>query len=181
MTDDLLSNQQFDQAHESLLELKKVVKILYTDVREEIFNLRTTVPERISFFATLKDYLADYQTHYGLNVQLTVNNEDPVEFSPEVTSQLLRIIQEALTNVRRHSDAEKVMIHFSESNSGVRMRIEDNGRGFHPEQTIQAAGQHYGLQIMRERAESVGARLELDSQPGQGTRIEVWVPPRPMV
>lgn len=181
MTDELLANEQVELAHESLLELKKVVKILYTDVREEIFNLRTTVPERISFFATLKDYLADYQTHYGLNVQLTVNNEDPVEFSPEVTSQLLRIIQEALTNVRRHSDAEEVSIHFSESNSGVRMRIEDNGRGFRPEQTSQAAGQHYGLQIMRERAESVGGRLELHSQPGQGTRIVVWFPPRPMV
>jgi nitrate/nitrite-specific signal transduction histidine kinase len=177
MTDELLANERFELAHESLLELKKVVKILYTDVREEIFNLRTTVPERISFFTRLKEYLSDYHTHYGLGVQLRVDTEEAVDFSPEVTGQLLRIIQEALTNVRRHSDADKVSIHFAEKKGRVRMCIEDNGRGFQPEQMTQEGGQHYGIQIMRERAESVGGRLELDSQPGQGTRIVVWVPP----
>ena len=181
MTDELLANKQIEQAHESLVELKKVVKILYTDVREEIFNLRTTVPERISFFARLKEYLADYQKHYGLSVNLTISNEVPFEFSPEVNGQLLRIIQEALTNVRRHSDADKVLIHFAEEGGHVFMRIEDNGRGFQLEQMNRAAGQHYGIQIMRERAESVNGRLELDSQPGQGTRIVVWVPQRSKV
>jgi signal transduction histidine kinase len=161
---------------ESLLELKKASQILYTDVREEIFNLRTAVPERTDFFSNLQEYLANYQTHYGLNANILVERECPSEFSPEVAGQLLRIIQEALANVRRHSDAGKVLIHCMSGEEQVCISIEDDGRGFYPAQVAANGGQSYGLQIMRERAESVGGSLEVDSQPGQGTRVVVRVP-----
>ena len=178
ITDDLFSDGQFDQAQESLQELKKATQILYTDVREQIFNLRTAVKERDSFFSILRDYLSDYRIHYGLNVHLVIENECLSEFSPEVGAQLLRIVQEALTNVRRHSDAGKVLIHCAQGGEQVNIRIEDDGRGFYPLEIEKEAGQHYGLQIMRERAESVGGSLKLDSQPGQGTRVVVQVPAR---
>jgi nitrate/nitrite-specific signal transduction histidine kinase len=176
ITDDLLSGGQLDQARESLLELKRASQMLYTDVREEIFNLRTAVTERLGFFATLQDYLADYKTHYGLNVDLKIEAGCLTEVSPEVASQLLRIIQEALSNVRRHSGANSASICCKGKDENVLFIIEDHGHGFLPAQVESNGGQHIGLQIMRERVESIGGRLELDSQPGQGTQVIVQVP-----
>jgi len=176
ITEDLMSGGQIEEAQESLLELKKASQILYTDVREEIFNLRTAVTERVDLFSTLRDYLIDYQAHYGLDVHMVVENACPSSFSPEVASQLLRIVQEALTNVRRHSDAGKVLIHCSHGDEQVCISVEDDGQGFYPAEVSKEGGQRFGLQIMRERAESVGGSLVLDSQPGQGTRIVVRVP-----
>ena len=178
ITDDLLSSGQIDQAQESLLELKKTTQFLYTDVREDIFNLRTAVTDRTGFFSTLQDYLADYRTHYGLNVHLVIDDEFSDEFSDEAASQLLRIIQEALSNVRRHSDASQVIIRCVVDEDQVCISISDNGRGFYPSQVAKEGKQSYGLQIMRERAESVGGSLQLGSQPGKGTQISVRIPIR---
>ncbi|MGD2156235.1 MAG: sensor histidine kinase, partial [Anaerolineales bacterium] len=177
ITEDLLSSAQIEQAQESLLELKKTSQVLYTDVREEIFNLRTAVTEQDSFFLTLRDYLIDYETHYGLELHMMIEDGCTSDFSPEVASQLLRIVQEALTNVRRHSNAAQVMIHCRQGGDQVCVSIEDDGQGFYADEVAKEGSQGYGLQIMRERAESVGGSLEIDSQPGGGTRVIVWVPP----
>ena len=176
ITDELLASGKIDKAKESLLELKKVSQLLYTDVREEIFNLRTVVRAQMGFFATLQEYLADYRTHYGLRVDLVVENECLTDFSPQVSGQLLRIIQEALTNVRKHSTASKVLLHCSQGGDQMCVHIEDDGQGFHLSEGIEENGQHFGLQIMKERAESISGSLVLDSKPGEGTRVVVCVP-----
>ena len=176
MADDLLSAGKHELALENLHELKRAAKIAYKDVREEIFNLRTAVTGPKNFFATLQDYLAEYRTYYGVNVELMVEAPQIFDFEPETGSQLLRIIQEALGNVRKHSGASYVRVHFHLEGDQVLACIEDNGQGFIPGQFADENGQHYGLQIMRERAESVGGSLSLDSQPGQGARVLVRVP-----
>jgi signal transduction histidine kinase len=176
ITEDLMASGQIDKAQESLQELKKVSQNLYVDVREQIFNLRTIAQEQEGFFSSLQEYLADYRTHYGLRVDLMLENDCLKEFSSHVSSQLMRIIQEALTNVRRHSNASQVLIQCGQEDGLVCMCIEDNGRGFNPDQVIKEDDQHYGLKIMGERAESVGGSLEFDSKPGAGTRIIVRVP-----
>ena len=176
MIDDLLVGGQVDQAREGLQELKDAAKIAYTDVREAIFNLRTSVSPGAGLLGTLQDYLVDYRMHYGLDARLIIAEEDLAELSPEVAAQLLRIIQEALVNVRKHASADKVRITCRPDGDQVDITIEDNGRGFAPDQAPGADQQHYGLQIMRERAESMGGSLVLDSQPGRGTRVIVRVP-----
>ena len=176
MTDDLLSSGKQEQALENLRELKRAAKIIYTDVREEIFNLRTSVAEPTRFFTTLQDYLSEYRSHYGVNVELKVEGHQLCAFEAETGAQLLRIIQEALGNVRKHSGASQVRILFSQLEGQVLVCIEDNGQGFTPELSPESAGQHYGLQIMRERAEAVGGSLRVDSQPGKGTRVLVRMP-----
>ena len=128
ITEDLLSTGQIEKAQESLQELKKVSQILYIDVREQIFNLRTIAQEQEGFLSSLQEYLADYRTHYGLRVDLMLESECLDEFTPHVSSQLMRIIQEALTNVRRHSDASKVLIQCGQEDGLVCVCIEDNGR-----------------------------------------------------
>ena len=176
MVDDLLSTGQLAGAKESLDELKRAAKRAYTDVREEIFNLRTSVSQRVGLLPTLRTYLAEYHTHYGLDTKLVFEHELLTVFPSEVASQLLRIIQEALTNVRKHASASEAFVRFVQSGGVVCVQVEDNGLGFDPQAKRTNGRQSYGLQIMRERAESIGGSLDLVSQPGQGTRLTVCIP-----
>ncbi len=117
----------------------------------------------------------EYQACYGLKTQLIVGSESLGEISAEAGSQVLYIVQEALTNVRKHAEASKVLIQLTQEEEQMRVNIQDNGRGFDPEKA-RDSGQSYGLHIMRERAESVGGLLEIDTRLGGGTRIEIRVP-----
>jgi PAS domain S-box-containing protein len=98
---------------------------------------------------------------------------DPYPLPLEVENHLLRIGQEAITNVLRHSQATKLTTTLTYNPGQVRLRVEDNGRGFAPA-LHDAAG--FGLIGMRERAAQIAAVLTIDSRPGHGTRVEVVVP-----
>jgi signal transduction histidine kinase len=87
---------------------------------------------------------------------------------------LFRIAQEALRNVTRHSGARKVAVQLTQEDGGVRLAVADDGQGFDFAQARQHAS--LGLASMRERVRLVGGRLEIDSAPGRGTRIDAWVP-----
>ena len=174
--EDLLSQGKTNQTLESLSELRKVIQLLYVDVREQIFNLRTSIDEKTDFLTTIQDYLGDYHLHYGLKVSLSVEDNCLVNLSPQVSNQMLRIIQEALTNVRRHSSAKSVSLSCVKGGDDVCFLIEDDGQGFVVENVEKQNHQRYGLQIMRERAESVGGKLSLESHPGKGTLVKVSVP-----
>jgi signal transduction histidine kinase len=179
ITDELLSGGQITQAQASLLELKEIAGETYTDVREAIFSLRTTALSGLGLLSTLREYLAEYRAHYDVDARLVVDNESLPEFPADVGIQIIRIIQEALTNVRKHAGASKAWVHFKKDGDRVHISVEDDGWGFDPTQ-VTGEGRHYfGLQIMRERAESVGGDLELDSRPGKGTRVVIRVPLSP--
>jgi two-component system nitrate/nitrite sensor histidine kinase NarX len=97
-----------------------------------------------------------------------------VELGAEEENQVLRIVQEALTNARKHSRANMVRVLLSEDNAGrFRVIIEDDGIGFTPGAEDRDTDRHFGLAIMRERAEAVGAALGVESEPGEGTRVVV--------
>jgi signal transduction histidine kinase len=98
------------------------------------------------------------------------------EFPGDVSIQINRIIQEALTNVRKHAQANRAWVRFAQEGDTVCITVEDDGQGFDPDQLTGEGRQYFGLQIMRERAEGVRGSLELISQPGQGTRVVLRVP-----
>jgi nitrate/nitrite-specific signal transduction histidine kinase len=175
ITGDLLAGAQLDQAQTSLLELKQIAREAYTDVRETIFSLRTAASSGLGLLPTLREYLAEYQLHYGVDARL-VADKGSVKFSPEVDTQVLRIIQEALTNVRKHARASHAWVRIERNDGQVRIIVEDDGQGFDPIQVAGEGQRSFGLQIMRERAESVGGSLEFDSRPGKGTRVVIQVP-----
>jgi nitrate/nitrite-specific signal transduction histidine kinase len=177
ITHDLLSSDSLEKAKESLDEFKRVANLLYTDVRESIFNLRTSVTPSMEFLPALLDYLEEYHTHYGLDARLMLGNDYPIVLNSEVSIQIMRIIQEALTNVRRHAAASQVRIWLKDDGEQVVIIIEDDGMGFSTQDLFaQDQQQHYGLQIMQERAENVGGELSLESNPGKGTRVILKVP-----
>jgi signal transduction histidine kinase len=175
ITEDQLTRGQLDQVKESLAEMKRAARVVYTDVREAIFNLRTSISSEREFLPTLRQYLHEYQMSYGLKTMLAVGHEELGDISQDAASQALFIIQEALANVRKHSKADSVWIHLVQEEDFMRISIEDNGCGFDPEARA-STGQSYGLQIMYERAESVNGSLEIYTHPDRGTRIDVRIP-----
>jgi two-component system nitrate/nitrite sensor histidine kinase NarX len=110
-----------------------------------------------------------------VDVRLAADERARFRFPAQVSIQLIRIIQEALTNVRKHARASHAWVHFAADRDCCQITIQDDGKGFDPNR-VSKNGQHFGVQIMQERAESVGAKLELDSQPSRGTRVIVRVP-----
>jgi two-component system nitrate/nitrite sensor histidine kinase NarX len=103
---------------------------------------------------------------------LVVQPGDLPRVPAEVTIQVMRIVQEALTNVRKHARARRVWVRCEEDGGDLLVTVQDDGQGFDAGCPTGADGTpHYGLQIMRERAEGVGAALWIDSAPGKGTRI----------
>jgi signal transduction histidine kinase len=104
--------------------------------------------------------------------------EPPVE----VRAVIYRIVQEAIANVRKHSEAENVEIVLEPRQGGVLARIRDDGVGFDIEQIGESGSEHVGLSNMRERAEMAGGWCRISSAFGAGTVVELWVPsatPRP--
>jgi nitrate/nitrite-specific signal transduction histidine kinase len=179
ITDELLSGGQVAQAQANLRELREVAKEAYTDVREAIFSLRETVLPGSGLLPSLREYLAEYRTHYGVEARLEVDDEALTQVPAHVGIQIIRIVKEALTNVRKHAGASRAWVRFEGDGDWTRIIVEDDGRGFDPAQVAGEGWQYFGLQIMRERAESVGGSLELDSQPGKGTWVVIRVPRPP--
>jgi signal transduction histidine kinase len=171
LTHSLLDSDGIETAKANLQELKQVVSETYTDVREEIFNLRTKVMLGLSFMEMLQRYIDKYHRFYNLDIHL-IQEADPAlfDFPPEVGPQLIRTIQEALINIRKHAQVKMATIRLGQERGQVRISIEDDGQGFDPDR-IKEKTASFGLQIMRERVESVGGSLEIDTAPGHGTKI----------
>jgi signal transduction histidine kinase len=100
--------------------------------------------------------------------------ENPL--SQDMEQHLLRIAQEAVTNVLKHAGASRIWVKLHREARRIYLRIVDNGRGFEQQDVFADLGGHFGLIGMRERAERLGGELHLKSRPGEGTQVEVTVP-----
>jgi signal transduction histidine kinase len=172
----LMADGRLARADEQLAHLESTMADAHADVREYILNLRTAPAEGSSFLSALQHYMAGFRQNYDIRADLSVDagvGDDLL--APEAQMQVLRIIQEAFSNVRKHADADCVRVTFERGDGLVRVRIQDNGQGFDPQRAAGAEDGHFGLRFMRERAEQVGGTLRVDSTPGQGTRVTVEV------
>lgn len=176
IVDDLVQRGEIEQSRAGILELKQVASQAYTNVREAIFSLRTIVSSELGLVPVLQDYLAEYKSHYGLDASLLVDSDFPTTLSTEVMIQVIRVIQEALTNARKHAQASQVRVRFERMDGTGRIIVQDNGRGFDPNTPRENGGQHCGLGIMRERMQGVGGTLDIDTTLGKGTRIIMNLP-----
>ncbi|HID63603.1 MAG TPA: GAF domain-containing sensor histidine kinase [Anaerolineae bacterium] len=172
---DLVAAGHLDKAQTSLSEVRNVIKHTYEEVRRAIFDLRASPDPDLDFVSALREYLYEFGLQSQINVELEVDDED-LHLSPTVEVQLTRIIQEALTNVRRHAGAQQAWVRLASTSTGYQVSIEDDGRGFDPTTSRSDGWPHFGLQTMRERAESVDGRLHVRSRPGQGTQVIVDLP-----
>jgi signal transduction histidine kinase len=157
------------KVHTELAEISSVSHEAYADVREAILGLRETVSPRRGFVAALREYAVKFSQQAGVPTQVEMRGCETLKLAPEAEVQLMRVIQEALTNVRKHSEARKACVSLDHQ-EGLRITIEDDGKGFDPT-VMDNDRDRFGLFTMRERVERVGGRLEIDSVPGGGTRV----------
>jgi PAS domain S-box-containing protein len=151
----------------------------HTDVREYLLEVQTSATGQPGFLTGLKQYLHRFGEVYELNVGLVVPpdwSDDLLE--PTVEAQLLRIIQEALTNVRKHARATCVQVLVRLNGPLVQIIVQDDGIGFDPTQVQDRSDLNYGLGFLRERAMEVGGSVYIHSARGQGTQVIVEVPRR---
>jgi two-component system nitrate/nitrite sensor histidine kinase NarX len=152
-----------------LAEISSVSHEAYADVREAILGLRETVSQRRGFVDALREYTTKFSQMAGVSTQLELRGSGELSLAPEAEVQLMRVVQEALTNVRKHASARSACIVLDQSDI-LRITIEDDGNGFNPDD-LDEAEDHFGLFTMRERVERVGGQLEIDSIVGRGTRV----------
>ena len=156
-------------------ELADIAHDAYTDVREAILGLReSTRPDR-SFVESLEAYAAKFSRQSGIATTVDSSAGRDLALAPAVEVQVIRVVQEALTNVRKHAQACTATVRVVEDGETTVVEVVDDGRGFAP-----GAPAHdretFGLSSMRERTELVHGRFDLDSAPGRGTRVRVRVP-----
>jgi signal transduction histidine kinase len=170
----LLTSGREEEARRQVQEMETNARAVYTDVREAIRGLRTTTP---GLLPSLRSYLKDFQLDSGPTASLEVTDDVTALSLPDaVEIQVIRIIQEALTNVRKHAAARAVTVHLSVQDERLIVRIEDDGCGFDLERPVRTGWPHFGLQTMRERATAVGGSLAVETSPDNGTVVVVDVP-----
>lgn len=168
----LMEQGQIESARDEVKQAHEQVKAAQADVREDIMSLRTTLATDADLLSGLKEYVDEFSVQSGIRAYLACGSEPNLHISPMAQAQLIRIVQEALANVRKHAQAENVRVSIGSTTNLLNVSVVDDGVGI----TRREKRGHFGLQTMRERAESVNGGLTITSNPGQGTQVEVWLP-----
>jgi two-component system nitrate/nitrite sensor histidine kinase NarX len=156
----------------TLGELDAGVRECYADVRELLVHFRTRASAE-DIEPALRTTLQKFEHQTGLATQLVVEGHG-VPLAPDVQVQVLHILQEALSNVRKHAGARKVEL-LARAAPHWRFELRDDGAGFHPDD--ERSSTHVGLHIMQERARRIGARVEVRSARGAGCTVVLELPP----
>ena len=140
------------------------------DARQTVMAMRAGSTDA-PLLEVVESYVDDFADRYAIQARFERNGDVPA-LPARSQAEILRIVQEALNNVRKHADATVVRVGTTAEDGGLKITIMDNGRGFDPAR----AKRGFGLTGMRERAELIGAQLEVESAASDGTRIRLFIP-----
>lgn len=168
-----VQQRRWDEVEEIVPLLKTGVSESYQDVRELLQNFRTRLGEE-SLRKAVDDTIGRFRRQTGLNVELHLDDRDGAPLHPDQQLQVLFILQEALSNVRKHAYASKVTVRI-DNHRDFGMSIRDDGEGYDPKEVAERSETHVGLSIMRERAARLGGQLQMCSAPGQGTEVSLYL------
>ncbi|MCK9389653.1 MAG: PAS domain S-box protein [Sulfuritalea sp.] len=150
-----------------------VVEHSIVSLRRISEDLRPAMLDSLGLAAAVEHHVEQFSQRTGIPCRLNMNREE-FDLDDRLATAVFRVVQEALTNVARHAEASEMSVEINETDDGIRLTMRDNGCGFsgaHDKKT-------FGLLGMRERISMLGGRLEIDSQPSQGTCITGWLPHR---
>lgn len=165
-----LGQQDLPEVQDGLGRMREGIQECYDDVRELLVHFRTRFGES-DVETAIRTLLRRFRDDTGIDAELKPSGAG-VPLSPETQIQVLHVIQECLSNARKHSGAKQVVVEL-ERGREYRFRVRDDGRGFDPEKCVDG---HVGLAIMRERARRIGGRITLESRPGNGTSVTLRLP-----
>ncbi|MGD8486288.1 MAG: sensor histidine kinase [Chloroflexota bacterium] len=154
-------------------EVTQALDAAIVEAREALVTMRSSLEEDVPFADMLVRTVDDFESRSGLPVDFTASTGIPATLAPRVQVELLRIISEALNNVRKHADATLVRINAEVHEGELLITVTDNGRGF---SQTEGFDRGMGLQGMRERARLIGGSLLVMSEISGGTTIEVRAP-----
>lgn len=169
------------EAARTLAQLEALAGDSLIDVRRIVAALAPAELENDALAAALQRILDRAHTDAGLTVELHVDDTLP-QLPTDIEVALLRTAQSALGNVRSHAEASRVVMSLLDASGSVRLDIMDDGSGFDVaswEQAVGSGSSSYGLRFMRARLRELGGGLEIESAPGEGTTVSVFLPIRP--
>jgi len=173
MLEQSLRQNRLDEVAEIVPALRAGVDESYQDVRELLHNFRSRLTTG-DLRPAVEETVARFRRQCRTEATLTIDDKG-LPLQPEDQLQVLFILQEALSNVRKHAMAEHVTISIRHDRL-FRLVVQDDGDGFDAGRLNEHDASHIGLHIMRERAARLGAQLAIDARPGLGVRIELTLP-----
>jgi PAS domain S-box-containing protein len=163
---------------ERVSQLSKIIEGSIKDVRNLAYALRPPSLDQLGLVQTVSQYCEDFSDETGVSADFYSAGMDNVKPDLDTQINLYRLIQEALSNVRKHADASRASVRLVPSFPNIILRIEDDGRGFDVAARLAAAHdeKRLGLLSMKERVALLGGTMEIQSRPGQGTKIFIELP-----
>jgi signal transduction histidine kinase len=175
--EELLAVGRVDAARAQLGQLAAAARSVYVDVREAILGLTSPIPPGGGLVGALEEYARRFSEASKLAVAVEASEAARgVRLPPEAQAQVFRVVQEALTNVRKHASAGRATITLDGGPGSLVVAVDDDGRGFDPDASASGDWPTFGLRAMRERAATLGATLEVAERPAGGTRLVLAVP-----
>lgn len=172
----LLDQGQEEQAKAQLQVLARAAREAHVDVREEISTLSNHNVYEKGFLETVQNFLNNFEKTYGIKTELVQEgNCQTAATTPVIEVQLMRIIQEAFTNIRKHARANHVKVSIINESNFCKLSVVDDGVGFSLD-TPPTARQTFGLGIMSKRAREINGWVDIESGPGKGTQVTVTFP-----
>jgi two-component system nitrate/nitrite sensor histidine kinase NarX len=165
-----IESYQSERASSALHELAQTINDAYLELRTALDGLRAQ--PNAPFAAELRRLADTFASQSGLEIEMIVEAEP--QLSASAQAHLLRIVQESLANARKHAQANYVRLTLSAQDNHLQMLVEDDGQGFDAGQDLPQT--RHGLRVMRERADLLGADLQVTSAPGLGTRVYLELP-----
>lgn len=164
-----------DRNTQNLRQLEHLVEHSLMELQRLITDLRPSHLDDLGLGAALRWYAGEIEQRLPLEVEVSVHEEN-TNLSTELKTTLFRITQEALTNVIKHSAANRASVRLDYQQDGVRLAVLDDGVGFDRTVMQSSARPSWGLIGMQERASLLGGTFEIISYPGSGTRVNVFIP-----
>jgi two-component system sensor histidine kinase DegS len=166
-------------ARQELRQLREVLTRELRGVRAYLSQLRPPLLADLGLSGAIRE--AADQIASALEIPVHVELDEGIDALPETVEIVsLRVIQEALQNVRKHAQPNTVRVRMARDSSGWTLEVRDDGKGFEADEPPVGGRRHFGLQFMRERAELIGARFDVRSSPDLGTAVRMTVPPGAM-
>lgn len=173
MLQDSLRRDDMPEAQAELARIREGIQESYDDVRELLVHFRTRL-DTGNLDSAIVSALEKFEGQTGIATDL-VRTGEGAEMPTTNAIQILHIIQEALSNVRKHAAATRVRVCIDRS-AHCSITVNDNGRGFNPDAEVADGSIHVGLNIMRERAHRIGGRFDIQSRLGEGTTVTLILP-----
>jgi two-component system sensor histidine kinase DegS len=171
----MLVKQEYKMVQDEVVDLKGQLRVSLEEMRKVIFNLRPMALDDLGLIPTLRKYIQDFEERTHIRTLFETRGKER-RLTSAMEAAIYRLVQEALTNVTKHSQSSYVVVQMTYQAQIVKVVVQDNGCGFIPKQLDEKGNDHFGIMGMRERTTLLEGRMEIESKVNEGTKIIIHIP-----